>query len=299
MTQEIMDFFKLNDVKYKENFRLAQISPIKIGGLTKFVVYPDDHKKLIKIVKFLKNKKIKHKILGRMSNVLPPDDEYNGVIVRSDCLSNFDIKGTFVDASAGVSLPLLAKTCADLGLSGFEELSGIPGSVGGAIRGNAGAYGREIGDLVSRVTVYNSRTQSVEYIKADKISFGYRLSSFSKGEYIILCVRFSLSRSDKFSANKLIQLYREKRTATQPVGLPSLGSVFKRPSKNLSAAKLIDDCGLKGVKIGGTKISEKHAGFIVNVGGATAGDYLKLSEYVKDKVFQNRGILLEREIEVM
>ena len=245
MSQEILDFFKMNDVKYKENFRLSLISPIKIGGLARFVTYPECQDKLIKIIKFLRKNKIKYKILGRMSNSLPPDTNYDGLIIRTDLLSRRIIRGRFVEVGAGLSLPLLAKLTADGGLSGFEELSGIPGSLGGAIRGNAGAYGREISDLISRVTIYNCRTSSIENIRADKICFQYRSSSLIDDEIIILSARLSLVRSDKNSTNSLIQAFREKRTASQPVGQPSLGSTFKRPRKDLSAARLIDECGLK------------------------------------------------------
>ena len=299
MTREILDFLKVNDVKYKENFKLSLISPIKIGGIAKLIIYPDNKNKLIDVVDFLENRKIKYKILGRMSNVLLPDTEFNDIIIKTDELSFLEFHGTVVEAGAGITLPLLAKITADMGLSGLEELSGIPGSLGGAIRGNAGAYGREISDLVSQVTVYNFRTSSIECLKVDKIKFDYRFSSLVDADVILLSAKLSLARSDKIYANSLIQTYRERRTATQPVGLPSLGSTFKRPENEISASKLIDECGLKGKRVGGAKISEKHAGFIVNVGGATAEDYLELSDIAKDMVYQKFGISLEKEIEVI
>ncbi len=299
MIRETLDFLKMNDVKYKENFPLSLISPVKIGGEATILVYPKTQDELIEIVDFLGKTKIKHKIVGRMSNVLPPDDKYSGIIIRTDFISRYHIKGTSVEASAGVSLPYLAKITADSGLSGLEELSGIPGSIGGAIRGNAGAFGREISQLVSRITVYDTKTSSFDRLKAEKVCFDYRSSSLMAENLVILSVKLSLSRSDKSKTNYLIQRYREKRIATQPVGQASLGSVFKRPYRDVSAAKLIDECGLKGKKVGGAKISEKHAGFIVNVGGATAADYLTLVEYAKDKVYEKFGILIEREIEVI
>ena len=299
MTREISDFFKLNDVKYKGNYQLSLISPIKIGGYARYVAYPDKVNKLIKIVKFLRKRKIRYKILGRMSNSLPPDNDYDGVIVRSDKMLNYRLKGTSLYAEAGASLPFLAKICADFGFSGLEELSGIPGSLGGAIRDNAGAFGREMSDLISCVTVYNLRKSSVEHLKVEKLCFDYRSSSLMNDELIILSAKLSLARSDRFTVNRLIEDYREKRMATQPVGQASLGSTFKRPMKDVHAAKLIDECGLKGHKIGGAKISEKHAGFIVNIGGATAVDYLSLVEFAQKQVYKKFGIMLEKEIEVI
>ena len=299
MTQEISDFFKMNDVKYRENFNLSLISPVRIGAQARFLAYPESSEDLIKVVDFLRNKKIKHKILGRMSNVLPPDNIYNGVIVRTDLLSYQLVKGTTVEVGAGLSLPYLAKITADAGLSGLEELSGIPGSIGGAIRGNAGAFGREISQLVSRVTVYNRQSSRVEQLRSDQIIFEYRRSGLIRDDVIILSAKLLLSRTDRATANELIQKYREKRMATQPVGQASLGSVFKRPAKDIYAAKLIDECGLKGRSVGGAKISEKHAGFIVNCGGATAADYLTLADCAKDCVYKKFGVTLEREFDVI
>lgn len=297
MKREISDFFKVNDVKYKENYNLSAISPVRIGAKTQFLVYPDSEEKLIIVVRFLRNNKIKHKILGRMSNVLPPDETYEGVIVRTDLLSQISCKGTSVDVSCGVSLPHIAKLTADAGLSGFEELSGIPGSVGGAILSNAGAFGREIADTLTKIRVFNLDTSEIEQIK--EISFDYRFCGLDRDRFVILSSKFSLSRSNSVTANELIQRYREKRMATQPVGQASLGSTFKRPGKEVYAAKLIDDCGLKGMSIGGAKISEKHAGFIVNKGGSTAADYLALAEYARERVFEKFAINLEKEIEII
>ena len=299
MTRELSDFFKLNDVKYKGNYQLSLISPIKIGGNARYVAYPDKVNKLIKVVDFLRKNKIRYKIIGRMSNTLPPDDDYDGVIIRTDSMSKYHLNRMSLYAESGASLPFLAKVCADLGFSGFEELSGIPGSLGGAIRGNAGAFGREISNLVSRVTVYNFRSEIIEHLKAEKLCFDYRSSSLMNENIIILSARLNLTRSDKFTVNRLIEDYREKRMATQPVGQASLGSTFKRPMKDVHAAKLIDECGLKGHKIGGAKISEKHAGFIVNIGGATAVDYLSLVEFAQKQVYEKFGIMLEKEIEVI
>lgn len=299
MVKEISDFLKLNDVEYKENFRLSIISPIKIGGIAEFVVYPKSRNELALVVNFLEINKIKYIILGRMSNTLPNDDNFNGVIIRTDRMMNIHFKGSCLEADAGVSLPHLSRICADMGYSGLEELSGIPGSLGGAVYGNAGAFGREISDLISRVTVYNINNMTFEHLKAEQLCFDYRSSILMRKDHIILSARINLKHSDRCTINRLIQRFRDKRTATQPVGQPSIGSTFKRPSNDIYAAKLIDDCSLKGKKIGGAMISDKHAGFIVNIGGSTALDYLMLAEYVQNKVYETFGIMLEKEIEVI
>lgn len=296
--QEIIDFFKMNDVKYKENFDLSRISPVRIGGKALFVAYPRTTEEMIKIIDFLENLKINYKIVGRMSNVLISRDLYDGVIIRTDLMSLYEFSGESAYVNAGISLPSLSKIAADIGLSGLEQLSGIPGSIGGAIRGNAGAFGRDISELVSIVIVYDKHTRHVIDLSRKEIDFYYRQSSLMDENYIILGATILLSASDSQKVKRCMADIHQIRAYTQPYNEPSLGSVFKRPVEGLSAAKLIDDCGLKGYRIGKAKISEKHAGFIINCGGATAQDYLSLVDYAADEVYKKFGINLEKEIEI-
>ena len=296
--QEIIDFFKMNDVKYKENFDLSRISPVRIGGKALFVAYPRTTEEMIKIIDFLENLKINYKIVGRMSNVLISRDLYDGIIIRTDLMSLFEFSGESAYVNAGISLPQIAKLAADAGLSGLEQLSGIPGSIGGAIRGNAGAFGREISELVSDVTIFDKHTSRVIDLSQDEIDFSYRRSSLIDKKYIILGATLLLSASDSLKIKGYMADIYQIRLSTQPYNEPSLGSVFKWPVEGLSAAKLIDDCGLKGYRIGKAKISEKHAGFIINCGGATAQDYLSLVDYAADEVYKKFGINLEKEIEI-
>ena len=299
MYRGISDFLKMNDVEFKEKFSLSKISPIRIGSKAEFVVYPKNEEQLIGVVNFAKSEKKQYKIVGRMSNILPPDDEFEGVIIKTDRLSNLSVNQSKIQANAGTSIFMIAQYAAKAGLSGMEQISGIPGSIGGAICGNAGAFGREIAELISSVTVYNLKTSGIEQMTAKELGFGYRTSVFMDKSLVILSATLSLCPSNSTDINRLTAFYRDKRVSTQPIGEPSLGSVFKRPSKDVYAGKLIDECGLKGRRVGGAQISNKHAGFIVNIGGATASDYLELVNVARDAVYNKFGILLEREIEVI
>lgn len=299
MKGEILEFLKMNDVEYKENASLAAISTVKIGANADLIVYPNNIDKLVSLVSFFRKSKIRHKILGRMSNVLPPDENYCGVIVRTNRFCDYKIKGNLISASAGAFLPYLAKKTADAGLSGLEELSGIPGSLGGAVAGNAGAFGREISDLVESVRVFDVNSGVISDLKSNELGFKYRTSIFKSQELIILSASLRTCYSDKICIFSKISEYAKRRRGTQPVGFPSLGSTFKRPGDGIYAAKMIDECGLKGYKIGGASISERHAGFIVNVGGATASDYLSLADYATECVYRKFGINLEKEIEIL
>lgn len=299
MTEEILGFLKANDVKYTRDEYLSRLSTVRIGGMAGFVAYPDSEDKLIRLVEFLEEEKIKYKILGRMSNVLPPDDRYRGVIVRTDLMSHVDFQGNIIVAEAGILLPRLSSLCRDMSLSGLEELSGIPGSLGGAIFGNAGAYGREISDLVIDVSAYDIDSKTVVEIPSEKLGFGYRTSAFKASRLVILSARLGLTFGDKDKIQTKIREISTKRRNSQPMGKPSLGSTFKRPSQNIYPWRLIDACGLRGFSIGGAAISEKHAGFIVNLGNATSADYFAVASYVKNTVQDKTCVNLEYEFEIL
>lgn len=289
----------MHDVEYKENLRLALISPVKIGAEADIVVYPDNVCALVDLIRFFEEHKIQYKILGRMSNVLPPDEKYKPIVVRTDRITHYEIKDQRIVVGAGMSLCALSAILSKASLSGFEELSGIPGSVGGSIVGNAGAFGREISDVLSALTVFDINDDAVVQLKKPDLQFGYRSSSLRVDNKIVLSAEFNLVQSDFLLIDQRVSRYKNIRKNTQPVAMPSLGSTFKRPSAGLYAAKLIDECGLRGFSIGGAMVSEKHAGFIVNTGAATAKDYIDLSDFVIKTVFEKNKICLEREIEIM
>ncbi len=299
MVKELIRFLKMNDVEYKEGLPLASISPIRIGAEADIVAFPDDEAKLVLFLKFLENTRIKYKISGRMSNLLPPDEKYSGVLIRTDRINAHYFDGNMLSVSCGASIPYISSLTQAAGLGGFERLSGIPGSIGGAAVGNAGAFGREISDLIIDIRVCDIIEKSIYTLPLRECSFSYRSSSLKNRDIIVLSARFRLCYSDKSSIKAEMNRCKDIRRATQPIGAPSLGSVFKRPSAAVSAAELIDKCGLKGYGIGGAQISEKHAGFIVNAGRATAKDYILLSEFAAKCVYEKYGIALEREIEIM
>ncbi len=299
MFEYVKEFLKMNDVEYIEDVKLSSISPIRIGGNAKIIAYPNSAVKYVQVLRFLGAIKCNFRILGRMSNVLPGDEDYDGVIIKTDRM-----RGLYIDLDAthvfsGIATRVLACELCRKGLSGFEELSGIPGSIGGAIYGNAGAFGREIADLISEVTFYSPTDDSVYTATARELAFAYRDSAFKHGLGYIISARLALTHSDIDSVTWRMEYVKSLRQRSQPVGELSLGSTFKRPQGDLPAAMMIDECGLKGYGIGGAEISRKHAGFIINKGGATADDYLKLAEHASEKVYQKFGVHLECEVELL
>lgn len=299
MIREVTDFLKMNDVEYIEDAQLSEISPIRIGGKAALIAYPNSEKRFVSLVQFLEKSKFNYKIVGRMSNLLPPDEKYEGILIRTDRINNLLVNNNFLDAFLGASMHKTAKILCDAGLSGFEGLSGIPGSIGGGTLGNAGAFGREISDLVQYVRAYDIESDEIIRLSSSQCDFSYRNSVFKRCKIIILSVGLVLSYSDTVKVAAEMKRIGDIRRNTQPVDKPSLGSTFKRPTPDISAAKLIDSCDLKGHKVGGAKVSEKHAGFIINAGGATADDYLRLCDDVAMRVKESYGILLHREVEIM
>ena len=298
MREELLGFLKMHDVKYKERTRLADISPIRIGGLTEAVIYPDTPGKLISLIELLENNKFHYKILGRMSNVLPSDKKSDLIIVRTDLMRGIRFDGRLVVAECGVSIPNLANFLLSNGLSGMEGISGIPGSVGGATVGNAGAFGREMADVLVDVDLYDPISKERFSLRAHQLELAYRYSKLKDSGLVLLSSSIKPTSASFVSIKKEMDRVKQIRLNTQPTDFPSLGSVFKR-TPNLPAAKLIDECGLKGYTVGGTQVSTKHAGFILNVGGATANDFIKLSDYVSNVVYDRYKIRLEREVEIL
>ena len=299
MVEYIKRYLKISDVEYKKEESFKKISPVKIGGVASIVAYPRCEKELVELVSFLRDIGCKYRLLGRMSNVLPPDEKYDGVIIKTDKMRSAEVFGEYVMCDAGVALPHLAAIAREAALSGLEELAGIPGSVGGAAVGNAGAFGREVSDVFVSARCYFPKDDFACVLHANDVSFDYRKSDLQKSDCLVLSCVFRLKTSNTTIVKTRMDEFRRLRNMSQPTGYPSLGSTFKRPCVGCSAGKLIDECGLKGFAIGGAIISEKHAGFIVNAGNASASDYIKLSEYAAACVKSKFGICLQREIEIM
>jgi len=259
----------------KENVSIKALTSFKIGGISKFVFYPNSINNLKESINFLNENRIDFKIWGMGSNILASDDDYDGVIIKFDkMLNSIQIEGNLVTVEAGVSLITLAyKTCL-LGLSGFEYATGIPGSVGGALYMNAGAYKHDTYEILNRV--YVLKGNEFVWMNKEEIQFSYRHTSFCEHkDWIILKAEFSLKNGDVSNIEQTISDRKQRRIQSQPLNYPSAGSVFRNPL-NKFAWQVIDDIGLRGKQIGGAMFSEVHSNFIINVEQAKANDVYEL-----------------------
>ena len=270
----------------------------KIGGPADVFVQPRDDEELAFVVQTCKEAGVPCFILGNGSNLLVKDDGIRGVVVSTVNLSNLRLLGdNKILAGAGVLLSSLSKFAYASNLAGLEFAEGIPGSVGGAVVMNAGAYGGEISQIFHTATIFNSNFQLIELSSAD-MAFSYRKSTAQKAGHVVMSAIFQLSPGDaKKIAAKMAEC-KESRTSKQPLNLPSAGSTFKRPPGKF-AGKLIMDCGLRGYAVGRACVSEKHCGFVVNNGGATASDVLAVMEHVEYTVQKKFGIRLEPEVKIV
>lgn len=299
MIEYLEEYLKINDVEYKRKQKLSQYSLIKIGGEAEIVAYPDSEDKLVDLISFCKRIGLKHKVVGNMSNLLPLDDGYDGLVIKADKLNSCKISGNRVTAGSGVKIPGLASKLSSAGLSGVEGLSGIPGQIGGSVRGNAGAFGREISDVILSATLYSPDLDDSFVLSASELDFSYRTSRLARENLVLLSAEFKLTESDRVSVLYEMQRCREIRKRTQPTEYPSLGSFFKRPEDGVAAAKLIDECGLKGMRVGDASVSEKHAGFIINLSNATSSEVLSLASYIEEAVYNRFSVKLKREVEIL
>lgn len=287
----IDDFGKVVENAYQHDY-----TTYKLSGTIKKVVYPKDLEALIGLLKYLKNEKIKYKVIGNGSNLIFTRD-YDGVIIKLDNFNSIEICENLVKVGSGYSLIALAMKSAKLGLSGLEFASGIPASIGGAIYMNAGAYKKEIKDVIREVMIIDDNL-NVRWLSKDELKFGYRQSIFKEKDYICLGALLELTYGDKEEILKLIKKRREKRLKTQPLNFPSAGSVFRNPLGDY-AGRLIEEAGLKGYSIGGAMVSLRHANFIVNKGNASGEDIKELIMFVKNKVYEKYGLELIYEQEII
>ncbi len=296
MLSHIKKFLEVQNIEYLEDVDLSSLSPIKIGGKADAVAYPNTICKLISLVTYLDFHNIRLKILGRTSNILFVDKKTKPFLISTVRMSLIEISENTVTAQCGALLSTVCARAATSRLSGLEEISGIPGTIGGAVFGNSGAFGKSISDIVKCVTVYDRRAGVVKNMTNKECQFSYRHSGFSESGDIILSVVLLLDGATEEHIGRRSEHFRLKRAESQPCGLPSLGSVFKRP-KNGFAGEMIEKCGLKGHTLGGAAISEAHAGFIVNIGGATTQDFIGLYYLARKCVFEKFSVMLEPEIQ--
>lgn len=285
--------------------RLLEMEPLKnhttfrIGGAARYYAVPENADEIKETIQFAKGKNLPYLTIGRGSNILFPDDGYPGVVIEiGSGMEKIEIleKGR-VRAQAGVALSTLASIVARQSLTGFEFAGGIPGTLGGAVTMNAGAYGGEIKDCIETATVMNDAGE-IRVLSKEELELGYRSSVIQKKGYLVLEAVFCFDEGDRETILARMRELNAKRREKQPLEFASAGSTFKRP-EGYFAGKLIEDSGLKGYRIGDAQVSEKHCGFVINRGNATAAEVLRVIEDVQKKVYETFGVRLEPEVKVI
>ena len=294
--KKILENSNLPQENIKYNEPMKKHTSFKIGGPAECFIKAQKIEEIQEILKLVKENNIPLKIIGNGSNLLVKDEGIKGIVLKID-IKKIEIQGNNVTVGSGVKLGELAPKLLREELAGFEFASGIPGTIGGAIRMNAGAHGSELKDIVKTVT-YMDKNGEMHKIKNEDAKFEYRNSRFSKEDNIILETELELEKGNKEEIQAKMTEYANFRKEKQPIEYPSAGSTFKRGADFITA-KLIDECGLKGYQIGGAQISEKHAGFIINKENATAEDVIKLIEYTKEQVYNKFGKKIELEVEII
>ena len=287
---------KLKIGKVEKNVSLKKYTTYRAGGTAKVIVSPKSIDKLLELLKLLKDNNVEYKILGNGSNLIFNDNVYEPVLIKLNDINHCDINNNVITVGAGYSLISLAMRVSRLGLTGMEFATGIPGTVGGAVYMNAGAYKSDMGYIVTEVKAINENLEIVTLYNKD-LKFKYRSSFFQTHKnYVCIEATIKLKYGSKKLIKEVIEDRRQKRISTQPLEYPSAGSVFRNP-ENDYAWRLINVCGLKGYRIGGAMVSEKHANFIINVGNAKGEDIRNLILYVKDTEKKETGVDLKVEQE--
>ena len=286
------------DIRILYNEPMAKHTSFRIGGAAEAMAFPKNAEELARLLKVSRLLDRTPAILGAGTNVLAPDEGVGGLVIcLKDCLDGMErLDETHIRVMAGVTMTRAAMFAARQGLSGLEFAHGIPGTVGGGVYMNAGAYGGDIGSVLTRAEVMDPEGNVLTFSRED-MGFSYRHSRLEDTPGIVLAAVFCLKPLDSGDILNRMKELMGKRSASQPLDLPSAGSAFKRPVGGYAAA-LIDEAGLKGYQVGGAAISRKHAGFAVNLGGATAGDVKELLRQVSDRVYERTGIRLEPEVRI-
>jgi UDP-N-acetylmuramate dehydrogenase len=286
----------------KENIRLeepmSKHTTFQIGGPARIFVTPETVEELGKIIIFCNTQQLPFFVLGNGSNLLVSDKGMDGVVIQLyRNFADYRIEGTRVNAQAGVMLATIGNAARDAGLTGFEFAAGIPGTLGGAVMMNAGAYGGEMKDIIKKVRLMDRRGNVLEK-SCEEMDFSYRHSVVEDEGYIVLEAEMELAYGDKAEIDAKMRELAKARRTKQPLEFPSAGSTFKRP-EGYFAGKLIMDAGLRGYSVGGAQVSEKHCGFVINRGGATAQDVMDLIQDVQDKVYEDFQVRLEPEVKLV
>lgn len=285
-------------ISFRENEPLSAHCTFKIGGPAELLVQPESEEQLCAAVKLCKAEGVRYYLLGNGSNILFADEGFSGAVIDVSVLrAGVEVCGGTITAGAGVRLSALCKEALEHSLTGLEFAYGIPGTVGGAVYMNAGAYGGEMKDVLTSVRYLTAAGEIVE-APAAELDLGYRHSVFEENGGCILSARFELQQGSAADIRAKMDELMAKRVDKQPLDKPSAGSTFKRPVGAFAAA-LIDQCGLRGYRHGGAAVSDKHCGFVVNLGGATCTDVLALCDEVRTIVKEKTGYDLEKEIRVV
>lgn len=297
---EFINFLKMSNIDFEENVDGKRLCSFRVGGNVRVVVRPKNADEMEALYDYLYENQIKNILLGKGSNVVISDNGYNGAVVSLSTLSSVDIDVTddnCIVAGAGASMLKLANFACENGLSGLEFAHGIPGSVGGGVYMNAGAYGGEICQTLKSCLVFDKSSGTFFIADANECEFSYRHSIFMDNkDLIVLFATFELTEGDPEEIKAKMDELKAARVSKQPLEYPSAGSTFKRP-EGYFAGKLIEDSGLKGYTVGGAQVSEKHAGFVINRGGASAEDIKNLVAHIQKTVKEKFDVSLKCEIE--
>lgn len=282
----------------KINEEMKNHTTFKVGGSADILVLPDNAEKLCNIVRLCIREQIPYFNMGNGSNLIVRDKGIRGIVIKLfDNFNKYEVRDNIIEAEAGILLSRISNVALEHGLSGLEFASGIPGTLGGAVAMNAGAYGPEMKDVVIK-TEYMDQSGNIHVVNGTEHEFGYRTSFIQKSGGIVLKSQMKLTKSDTKEIKKLMGELNKRRKESQPLELPSAGSIFKRP-EGFYTGRLIEDCGLKGFSIGGAQVSNKHCGFIVNTGNATANDIISLIKYVQTTVKSKFGVELQTEVKIV
>ena len=289
------EFYDINDIKIDE--KLSEYVNFKVGGPADILLIPNSKEQVIKSIKICKENNIPFYLIGNGSNILVRDGGFRGVVLSLKNVKNIYVDGEKIEAECGVMLKEVSDNAIENSLTGFEFACGIPGTIGGAVFMNAGAYDGEISKVIESAEVIDENCNIIR-LSREELDFGYRSSLVMKKGYTVLSAVFKLEKGQVKTIKELIEDLTNKRESKQPLEYPSAGSTFKRPT-GYFAGKLIQDAGLKGYSIGGAAVSEKHSGFVINKGNATAKDITDLIKHIQDEVKKQFGVDLHPEVRII
>lgn len=296
LIKKITDIVGQEYVKTEEP--MAKHCTFRCGGNAEVYVTPGNIDELVHIVSMCREENIPFMVIGNGSNLLVKDEGYQGVIIElGSRISKINVIGEDIEVEAGAKLSAIAMVAMENDLAGFEFAHGIPGNLGGAVVMNAGAYGGEMKDVLKWVKVLD-KDGNIRTLDASELELGYRTSIIQKEDMIVLQARIGLAIGDCGDIGYIMQMFMQRRRAKQPLEYPSAGSTFKRP-EGYFAGKLVEDAGLKGYRVGGAMVSEKHCGFVINYDNATATDIINLMKDVQAKVKEQFGVELEPEVKIV